>query len=249
MRLSCPECNAEIIADKINVQEMVAVCSQCNLIFHFDGADARRKHRKVRKPPDMTMVESPDRLVMGYQRVYNEGERGIATVNGLFAILLTMIVILALLDQSPVYIPIGAWGAISWYVQATLWFNRTTVVTDDNQIVVNNGPLPSFTGAKNVTLNRHDISEIICEETEESRKSASINRFYHIRARLLDGHKITILKAMPEEYALYIAQELNTLSAGQQESTISHLQDIFNNEEAINYGETEVAEIENKRRI
>ncbi len=120
---------------------------------------------------------------------------------------------------------------------------------DDNQVIVDNGTLPSFTGATNVTLNRHDISETICEETEESRKSASINRFYHVRARLLDGHKITILKAIPEKYAFYISQELNTITEVEQESTITHLQDIFEDEEAINYGGIDVAETANKQQI
>ena len=240
MRLMCPECNADIAAHNINVQKMVAVCGDCDAVFRFTVDAAKRKRRKVKQPPHIQMAESPERMVLRFQRVYNQDERGLLWGDSVFALLLPVLLLVALRASAPILVVfmIAAWMAAAWYVQAALRFNQTTITRDADRLAVGYGPLPWFTGAPNLSLESQSVTEIICEQTTESRESASSTRFYHVRARRVDGDTVTILQAMPEDYAFFIAQELNTVVGDDLQATITHLQNVFE-DEALDYDEDE----------
>ncbi|MBN1562288.1 MAG: hypothetical protein JXA10_00495 [Anaerolineae bacterium] len=211
MKLTCPACNAAITADQINIHDQVAVCGACHTVFRFAVPERKRKQRKVKQPPRLTVSDPPGELVMQYRRIFNEEERGMAWGNGFFALIVLPLLLVLTLIYAPVWMfgLISVWLVISWYVQAALFFNQTTISLDDEQLAIMQKPLPTFSGARNFTLNSAEIVEAFCDETEESRRAASVNRFYHVRLRQTNGDVITILKALPGEVALFIAQEIN----------------------------------------
>jgi lysine biosynthesis protein LysW len=213
MKVTCPECGAEIAAENINVQQLVAVCGTCNTVFRFDVTDPKRKRRKVKQPARVEMIEAPDRLMLRYQRVFNEEERGL-DIGGYFMVLImTGVMIAAIVYHAPVFISVflAFLAVFSWYAEAAMLFNRTTISLGDDRLAVDYGPLPWMTGAGKNALDLHDVTEVTYEQTDQSRETASANRYYHVRARLRDGDTVTLLKGMPQEYAFYIAQELNAM--------------------------------------
>lgn len=239
MRLNCPECGAEIQAEKINVQEMVAVCGACNYVFRFDVDEAHRKRRKLKKPKRLHITETPDQLTMHYQMVSNEDEWPLTIGNAPFALLLPLAIMFTIMARMPYVVPLffTLWAIASWYVQAAIWFNKTTIGINDERLSVESGPIPWVTTSRG-NIERQDIEEIICVETKKSQENAAVNRYFHVQVKLIDGHNINILKAMPQDYALYIAQELNAeLKSNQQTSDVSRLEDFFeedNNNHATN---------------
>lgn len=227
MRLTCPECGAEISAENTNMKEMTAICDECNAFFRFDTAN--RKRRKVPQPARLAVEETPERLSMNYRRVLTEEERGIAIGNGVFALVLPFILLTAINGGAPLLILLlfALWVLVSWYVQIAMMFNKTTITADDDRLIVDNGILPWFAGVVDATFNMGDVAEIICEETEKSRQNAPVNRFYHVRAILADGNQVTLLRGMPQEYAFYIAQELNAEMKSGQVHLSTQDQDFF----------------------
>lgn len=214
MKLACPACGTPIAAQNINVQTMVAVCEQCDSVFSFDATDTDRKRRKVRQPARLHLDDTADRLTMRYRRVFNQDEQGFAIGNGFFTVLLPIILILTLAYNASIFVSLffALWMLVSWYGQVALLLNRTSLTMDVDRLSVTCGPLPWPTSARNTAINRHDLGDVVCEETEDSRRVAAVNRYYHVRARLLDGQKHTLLQGIPQDYAFYIAQELNALT-------------------------------------
>ena len=49
MKLKCPACGAPIPAAAINVQQMIAVCPECDNVFKFEGT-FRQQRRKLKAP-------------------------------------------------------------------------------------------------------------------------------------------------------------------------------------------------------
>jgi hypothetical protein len=237
MKLTCPNCGAPIAAGNINVQTMVAVCGDCDSVFAFDAADTGRKRRKVRQPGRLRLDESPDTLTMRYRRVFNQEEQGLAWGNGLFVLLLPVVLILTLYYKTPFHVPllIALWGLFSWYVEAALLFNRTTVTVDQDRLEVDSGPLPWVTSASKIAIDREDLRDVVCEETEDSRRVAAVKRYYHVRARLHDGQALTLLKGMPQDYAFFIAQELN--ASARADSDPATLQDFFEDDTIGDHGD------------
>jgi hypothetical protein len=97
------------------------------------------------------------------------------------------------------------------YLASLIHFNTTHVRTDGQDVEIKNGPLPFFSSNRRFSLG--DARRIIAEETEESQKSGNFDRYYHVNVELEDGSRRTLLKGMPEEYAFYMAQVLNTTLA------------------------------------
>ncbi len=77
MQLKCPNCSAPILAENINIQEMVAVCSECDHVFEFSrSAVARKAKRRKLKPPNRVRVyEDDERLELSYWLVFGPGPK------------------------------------------------------------------------------------------------------------------------------------------------------------------------------
>ena len=67
MKLKCPACGAPIPAAGINVQQMVAVCPECDNVFKFDGAFQANSGASSKRPVQFQVVDDdPDRLDIAF---------------------------------------------------------------------------------------------------------------------------------------------------------------------------------------
>lgn len=213
MILHCPECDAVVRAANINVQELAAVCQECDAVFNFDMADVggRQKRRKYKAPAQLVETDNDDGLAMRYRRVFNEDERHLLIRSIIFAAVMTGVMILTLLVAAPVWVVgfLALLALAGWYALAALWFNTTSLTLDENGLHISKGPLPWFTGAPNRSFARAAIVDVTITETLASRQGSGIKRYHHVRVQQPDGDAITILPSLPQAFARYIAQELN----------------------------------------
>ena len=61
MQITCPQCGAHIPAENINIQQMVAVCPECNTVFEFASPCSQKsKIRKVKQPQKISVEDTND---------------------------------------------------------------------------------------------------------------------------------------------------------------------------------------------
>ena len=236
MRLVCPECGEPIAAENINVNEMIAVCGNCDTVFRFDLPHEKAKYRKTHQPEGLNVREEDGLLDMWFTRVL--GQEDIIARNGVgfAASFLTLMTILTtggfLENDVPILVPIilGTLMLVGYYVLALIMLDKTRIIADEHQIRLHYEPLPNpFEEA--VKVDFADIETIICEETEESKKAGSLKRYYHVGAKLLDGNRVLILKDKPEPYAKYITQRLEEKLHERSDRAISNLREALFSED------------------
>lgn len=212
LTLTCPQCGQPIEADQINVQEMVAVCSTCNIVFRFAVPEQAQKRRKVQQPERLAVSEG-DELRIAYRRILGREAKetllGVGVASILFAIIFILVLGGILAGDVPLLVALIPLGFLSFfgYALSLILLNESRIVVDEEQLSVSQKPLPApFEEEPSLDLSR--IVRIGCEETEASRKAGSVNQDYMVFAELLDGNRVLIAKELPRTYAFYIAQML-----------------------------------------
>jgi hypothetical protein len=213
MELKCPNCGETIPAANINIQKTLAVCPECSHVFNFgDDVPARkRKSRKVHQPDRLQVRDDGSTLHMHYSRVYRPDDKGgIGT-----SALITLVMIFTLVSAAGGGAPVGlllmltliALGGL--YTTAALLLHGARIMADDAALLVRHGPLP-LPNFENNALQREDVVRVFADETIASKEKGTLEqRYYHVCAELANGNRVILLKGLPHDYAVYIAQELD----------------------------------------
>jgi hypothetical protein len=168
MKLNCIKCGAEIPAENMNLDRMVAKCAVCNSVFSFDQEFSSRA----------VVARQPQFDVPQPERVKVENGNGVLTIRlswftykilffTLFAIfwngfMFSMVGGLFFSDAGPgslvVFLFPHFWiGLALIYYVLTGYINETRVTVDGSRLTVRHGPLP-FWGNKEIST--HDILQL-----------------------------------------------------------------------------------------
>lgn len=231
-QLYCPNCGKKVTADHINVQEMVAVCGNCDTVFSFETPAQKTKRRKVKKPNAITMVDNPHGLDMSFRTNFRL-DADAEFINAAFgAGMLTFLMFVFLLTMAaegfPAILPIGAGiGAVAFYYRlGLLLYNKTHITMDDYKIRVSRQPL------QNIVDDTHEISlsgieSFHCEETKVSKEKQYDTPRYRVYAKLVDGTEKLIVNDLIDDYGFFIAQRLQQrLDIDDDRVDVSRLADI-----------------------
>jgi hypothetical protein len=212
MQITCPNCGQAIRAENINVQELVAVCANCDTVFKFTAPEEKSKRRKV-KQPEQLILRDAEKLEMSFRSNWrlaqNQDFIGIVIILGMTIFLTVSSVGAAIGGAAPIFIPIVG-TLISFflaYLLGLLVYNQTHIVMDKERISVSRKPLPTLSNQLDISL--HGIEAIKCEETPVSKKEGYDLPRYRVWAETADGSRRPIVNDVTEEYAYFISQRLN----------------------------------------
>ena len=212
MKVTCRNCGAEIPAANINIQEMVALCDNCNNIFALDRKGlARKRKRMIPERPARVRLHSDDGddyLELSYRMALSTGTR-FGLMMALVGVVVLPLMIVGMLNEGAPGVVIGIMGAM-WlavhYGLAAIVTTTTRVTVDDEALEVAVGPLPLPVSDKK-RLNTREISRVYADRAVEAFSSGmSTNNVY---AEMIDGSRAPIVTSLPYEYAHYLAVLLN----------------------------------------
>lgn len=224
-QLQCPVCATPIPADHVNIQEMVAVCPVCDAVFRFgESSRTKIKRRKFKQPAGMTVEETPDGLILSFpQRVTADDRKGLA-ISLAVGSMTGFLSLVMFTEDAPVFFALLMLTiAVVLYTTAVaVLANRRTVTLDAEAISTRQGPVPIPLPGEDwmfaeKTLLRQEVARVFCEQTEESRKSGQLTRYYHVCLGLPDGERVFLLKSLPQAHAFYTAQVLEEALFSEEE--------------------------------
>ena len=209
MKLKCPACGAPIPAAAINVQQMVAVCPECDNVFKFEGA-FRQQRRKLKAPAQFQVVDDdPDRLDMAFKWSWRT-EPPVGLFGVIMGLLIPLIVITGMASEgaSPgaLLLPLPIIVLMS-YVLLTLVLNRTHYESDGETLQVYTEPLPFFRYGR-TTVAVDEIDHVSVERPAYAPFPDGKDGFYDVFVHTLDGDKLKVAAIVNHQHAHFIAQEI-----------------------------------------
>jgi hypothetical protein len=221
-RLHCPTCGAVISGENINVQQLVAVCTACDTVFSFEEiVAAKDKRRKYKQPDNMTLDDTGPDLRLTYpQKIGREDRQGLAV--SVFIASLTGFIGTMMLtaDDAPKVLAVLmlAFALVFFTTMLAVLFNRKQITVTPDEFHVKQRPVPIpipgedwLFGEKRLIA--QDVTRVYCEETEDSRKSGGMQRYYHVCLGLADGGRVFLVKGLPQAHAFYIMQQVQAYLA------------------------------------
>lgn len=214
MQLICPSCGEPIKAEKINVQDRIAVCSACDNVFQFELPEKKAKRRKVHQPDKLILIEDDHILHMAYRTNFrlDANEAFLTSIFGtLFLAAMAVISSSELASgESTFIIPImfAMISAVLAYRVGLVTYNKTHITMDDQWIRATRKPLPSLFNA-DVEVSLSDVTAITCDETPISKKEGYDTPRFNVWAERVDGSRRVIVTDVIENYGMFIAQRLN----------------------------------------
>jgi hypothetical protein len=217
MKLDCPKCGTEILAENMNLERMVAKCANCHSIFSFakpvDGSQAKAK--LAAPQPDKVVLENLGGrltlrwhwfswhilLVTGFAVFWNGilffGFGGAIISGGAspFAVLPLMI------------LPHFWVGLAMIYYAITGYVNKTTVTVDYGQLTVRHGPLPWW---GNRQIEPAHIVQLYSKENRSGyRRNNQWSGNFEVHAILKQGKHQKLLSGLDSsEQALFVEQTI-----------------------------------------
>ncbi len=214
MQIYCKQCSAEIPAGNINLDRLIAKCSDCNSVFslanQFGEADGYQTFKRVEVPmPKGIEVEnfggelqisrrwfSPMIIALTIFALFWNGFMvmwyGIAIYNRIW--------VMALFGLLHAGIGVG----LIYYVLAG-YLNTTVIKANMGDLEIKHGPLPS---PGNTRPDRGLIGQLYCKaKIHRGRNSTGCS--YELHATTKDGKHKKLLTGLTEsEQALYLEQEI-----------------------------------------
>ncbi len=219
MKLKCPACGAPIPAAAINVQQMVAICPECDNVFKFEGA-FRHERRKLKAPVQFQIADDdPDRLDMAFKWSWRT-EPPVGLFGVLMGFLAPLFVIMAMASEGApleaLLIPLPFTVLMS-YVLLTLALNRTHYDSDGETLQVYTEPLPFFRYGK-TTVAVDEIDHVSVERPAYAPFPDGKAGFYDVYVHTLDGDKLKVAAIVNYQHAHFIAQEIEAYVQARREA-------------------------------
>ncbi|MGB7338232.1 MAG: hypothetical protein WBC91_05005 [Phototrophicaceae bacterium] len=244
MQLNCPSCGTLIQATDINIQDKIAVCSNCDTVFEFNTSAEKAKRRKVKQPADMR-VRDTDTLTLSFRTNWrlerNQQFIMSAYGTGLGIFVANALGIGYLSDGNSVILPIMAvlFALACFYSLLLTAYNHTEIIMDADKLTITRKPLPTLLN-QTQSVSLHGVESIKCAETPISKRENYDTPRYIVWAETIDGNRRTIVTDVVEEYAYFITQKLQENLY--EHTDISHLEDHQDDREHISYYEDDSIE-------
>ncbi|MBN2303602.1 MAG: hypothetical protein JXQ72_03950 [Anaerolineae bacterium] len=208
MKITCPHCGAAIPAANVNIQEMVALCSDCNDIFALDRDKFTRKPKRVisKRPPRVRLhtQDDDDHLALSYRMALGPGPKIGLFASSMGSVVLAMMLVGMRADgapQGPILF-VGLLLLFTLYMLAMIITTTTHISADDEVLEIATGPLP-FPVSDDKILNLDEIRRIYAGQTVEAFSGGvPANNVY---AEMNDSRRVPIVTSLPYDYAHYLA--------------------------------------------
>lgn len=213
MHITCKRCGAEIPAEHVNINRLIAKCSACNAVFSFqdqlpDAATPPGERLPVPLPKGLEATQRGSELTI---------TRRWFTPAILFLTFFCVFWNGFMLVWFSIAISQGAWPMVAFgslhgavglfllYSVLTGFLNTTTITVNKRALTITHGPLP-WPGNKEIQS--HDLKQLYCKEhLSASRRSSRFS--YEVHAILRNGQQEKLLKGLEDaEQALYMEQEI-----------------------------------------
>lgn len=213
MQLSCPNCKSEIHSADINIQQLVAMCPQCNHVFNFQQelASAPRIRPEIPLPAGIEAYSflSELNLLVKWRQLGGLGFFLFFTIlwNAFvipFAVIAIMTGNFEVLLFISLHLSVGV--GLLYYTVAKL-INTTYITLSRKQLTIEHKPIPwIFSPGK--SIDTADITQLFIEQYIASRTNGRPDyRFRLIAIRKQD--RITLMQGLTTaEQARYIEQEM-----------------------------------------
>ncbi len=207
---------------------MAALCAACGSVFEIVIPRAKAKRRKVERPPALRLL-SDEPLHLAFRTNFrldkNENFQASASMGGVFSLVALLMTGLYLEGDLPVFLPLifAALACVALYSLATIVYNTTQIRLDSEAIHIARGPLPSFTRPRQISL--EGVDSFSADETAASQREGYDTPRYHIRAHYADGARRLVIGDLTEDYAEYIAGQLNRRLRDEDEQIAQRLSD------------------------
>lgn len=212
-KLNCPICSEQVRAENINVQELVAVCSNCDTVFQFTSPEEKAKRRKVKKPEKLVLKDGQN-LEMLFRTNFRLDANQAFITSAFGGIAMTIFAFVVgneyLVGETNFFAPLifTLLATFFLYRASLIAYNHTHIVMSEQNVTVSRAPLPSiFNQTQSISLN--GVIAIKCEETSISKKEAYDTPRYRVWAETADGNRRTIVNDVTEDYAYFISQKLD----------------------------------------
>lgn len=228
-QLVCPQCGTSVTAQNINIQELIAVCQQCDTVFPFERPTEKAKRRKVKQPTQLTQYEDDRRLHMEFRTNFRLDRNEAFLTSAIFAVVLVGLTNLfffeALVSASGVGLAVilALFALMNIYRAALIAYNKTHIDMTDERIRVARQPLPSLRPPLEIDLS--GVVAIDTAETEISIERQYDTPRYRVWAERADGTQRLIVNDLTEDYAYYVSRTLDERLQMQQDDYTARLVD------------------------
>ncbi len=224
MQLFCRSCGAEISADGINLQTMMAKCTKCNAVFSFADmyADIEPKAAKkanayaydIPQPGGVTMRHDGMDLVL--VRDWNRLNGALALGFGVFWLVMLFVIMRPFFSdfpgsQMPVTFIFALFPFFGVYMMVSGLYgllNQTMIRVGSGSLRTAHAPLP-WPGKH---FDAHDLEQLFVSQkvsTSSGRSGRSTTITYRVEAVTRTGERVKILQGLESpEQAQFIEQEI-----------------------------------------
>ena len=214
MQLNCPNCQAPIPADNVNITQLVAKCDKCNQLFAFDRQiEQIERHRpEIMLPPG---IESYGMLNDLYFEVSWRNGRELPffiiftifwdSIVFLFAVLAILSGQLSMLLFLSLHLAVGI-GLL--YYTLSLLINKTYVYVNRHSIHIEHKPLPKlFSSTRDI--DSKEIKQLFVERYISSKTNGSPNYAFGVEVILKNEERVKLIRGLrTEEQGRYIEQQI-----------------------------------------
>ena len=224
LKLSCPNCQAEIRAADINMANTLAKCDACNTVFDFSPILKRPKHKKeeILLPPgieayatnyelDIELNWRKSSQALGFFLFFTLFWNGIVSIFVVTALLTGSFGMLAAIS---VHLLIGI--GLLYYV-LSVFFNTTYIVVNQRELSIEHRPLKS-PFYRNRYIEARENDQIFVEKYVAGKTNGRPNYAFGVQAILQGGKRVKLVKGLKNsDQALYIEQEIESFLTIQDE--------------------------------
>jgi len=213
MQVACPQCQAPVCAENINIQEMMALCSACSSVFSIARERQKQKRRRLRQPKALQVSQDDQSLRLAFRSHFHlrrsENFRAAAVMSAVFPLIsLLMWSLYFGGEELPLVVPLlfMVLGSGAIYSLATMAYNKTRIVMDEARLRVSRGPLPSFSAVRDLDL--ADVESMGAAEAASPQPGDYEGPLYHVWAGRTDGGRTVVVGDRPEAEAFFTARRL-----------------------------------------
>lgn len=222
MRIDCPECGTEVLADDLNIDRLLAKCRSCNAVFGF--SDQLPDHLRVPALAGEVRPRAEVPLPKGFE-VRDDGKRleirqPWYSVAAYFMIPFTLFWNAFMAVWYGIAFTTGMWpmavfgllhlgvGVAMVYGTVCMFVNSTTLQVEGTALQVNAGPIPA--PWMDVQVDRARIEQLFVKKKVSHGKNGS-STSYEVHALLDDRTHQKLVTGLNEaDQALFLEQRLES---------------------------------------
>lgn len=214
VQVSCPNCNAEIRSEDININKLVAKCHQCHTLFGYETMLQQVNRERASVVMPVGIIASSMLSALHLEITWRKTSMlGFFVFFALFWNGLLIPFIAVALAQ-------GEWIIILFislhllvglgllYYTIALFFNKTYITVSRQNIRIEHKPIPvPFYADRQVTTKQ--VQQLYLDKYVDSRTNGRPNFAYEVRALLNNKKRVSLVKGLKQyEQARYIEQEV-----------------------------------------